>query len=177
MPPMNAADLGLLVLRVIVGGVFAAHGAQKVFGWWGGPGMAGWTMAMGRMGLRPPRLWAMVSAGTELVGGLLFALGAVTPLVAALLVAQAIVIIVRVHWPKGLWNKDGGYEFPLVLLGGSAAIVGTGPGGLSLDSAVGLAATDTIRAALLVLALAGALLAILLRPAPVVPAGTTASQP
>jgi len=146
---MNAADLGLLVLRVIVGGVFAAHGAQKVFGWWGGPGMAGWTMAMGRMGLRPPRLWAMVSAGTELVGGLLFALGAVIPLVAPLLVAQSIVIIVRVHWPKGLWNKDGGYEFPLVLLGGSAAIVGTGPGGLSLDSAVGLAATDTIRAALL----------------------------
>ncbi len=170
---MTSADLGLLALRLTVGGVYAAHGAQKVFGWWSGPGFSGWTAAMARMGLRPARLWALVSGLTELAGGLLLAAGAATPVVAALLVAQSIVIIVRGHWSKGFWNRNGGIEFPLVLLGGAAAILGTGPGGLSVDSAVGLAATDDVRAGILVVALAGAVAAILLRPA----GGSAPAQP
>jgi len=162
---MTSADLGLLVLRLIVGGVFAAHGAQKAFGWWGGPGMSRWTAAMTRMGLRPAGPWAAISAGTEVVGGPLLAVGAISPLVAPLLVAQSAVIIVRGHWSKGFWNRDGGIEFPLALLGGTVAILGVGPGGLSVDAAIGLATSDPVRVAILVLALTGAAVAILLRPA------------
>lgn len=170
---MTPADLGLLVLRLVVGLIFAAHGAQKVLGWWGGPGLSGWIAAMTRMGLRPAGLWALVSALTELVGGLLLALGGATPLVAPLLVGQSLVIVVRGHWSRGFWNRDGGIEFPLALLGGSVAILGVGPGGLSVDAAVGLAVADEIQAAIVVGALAGAAVAIGLRPA----GGSTRAEP
>ncbi len=72
--------LGLLVLRLVVGLIVAAHGAQKLFGWWGGPGMTGWTAAMTRMRVRPAVAWAWMSAIAELGGGLLFALGFLSPL-------------------------------------------------------------------------------------------------
>src|SRR6188508_2705916 len=90
---MNPIDLSLLILQLGVGLTFAAHGAQKVFGWWGGPGLAGWEGAMAHMGFRPARLFALVSAGAELVGGLMLAVGFLTPFVAAVLVAQTVVII------------------------------------------------------------------------------------
>lgn len=168
-----SADLGLLALRLVVGLIFAAHGAQKVLGWWGGPGFSGWIAAMTRMGLRPARFWAFVSAWTELLGGGLLAFGGATPVVASLLVAQSLVIVVRGHWSRGFWNRDGGIEFPLALLGGSAALLGVGPGSLSVDEAVGLAVADEIRAAILVLALAFAAVAIVLRPAD----GSTRAEP
>ncbi len=161
---MTSSDFGLLVLRLVVGGVYAAHGAQKMFGWWAGPGFAGWTAAMTRMGLRPARFWALVSGLTELAGGLLLAVGAMTPVVASLLVAQSLVIIFRSHWAKGFWNRNGGIEFPLVLLGGAVAVLGIGSGQLSIDNAVGLAATDQWRAVIFVVALAGAAGSMLLRP-------------
>lgn len=162
---MTTGDLGLALLRVIVGGLYAAHGAQKVFGWWGGPGWAGWRQAMARMGLRPATPWAVVSAGTELVGGAILALGLATFVAAALLVAQSIVIIVRAHWARGFWNRDGGIEFPLALLGGAAAVAAIGPGSLSVDAALGLGLDDGWRLGILLVALAGAVGAIVLRPA------------
>lgn len=158
-------DLGLLIVRAAVGLVFAAHGAQKVFGWWDGPGLSGWAAAMERMGLRPRWPWALVSALTELVGGLLLALGALTAVASALLLAQSVVIVFRAHWPRGFWNRDGGIEFPLVLLAGSAAIATAGPGAISLDRAIGLSVPDPARLALLALAVAGAAAALLMRPA------------
>ena len=80
---MDTLDLALFILQLAIGLTFAAHGAQKLFGWWEGPGIAGWEGAMHRMGFRPPRVFAWISAMVEFVGGLMFAVGLLTPLVAA----------------------------------------------------------------------------------------------
>lgn len=149
---MTDLSLALLILRLVVGLTFAAHGAQKLWGWWGGPGMANWRGAMQAMGFRPAPLFAAVSALTELAGGLLLALGLVTPVVAALLVAQSLVIIGQVHWAKGFFNTGGGYEFPLVLAAGVVATGLVGAGDVSVDASLGLAIDPTAR---LVLLLAG----------------------
>src|SRR5258708_980035 len=101
-----ATDIAFFLLRVAIGLIFAAHGAQKVFGWWGGPGMDGWRGAMEHMGIRPAAFWAVVSAGVELIGGLLLVLGLFTPFAAAALVGQSIVIIGQVHLPKGFFNTQ-----------------------------------------------------------------------
>lgn len=164
---MTATDVGLLIVRLAVGVTFAGHGAQKVLGWWSGPGFAGWTAAMTRMGLRPAPLWAALSAGVELVGGLLLALGFLTPIAAALLVAQSAYIVLRVHRPKGFWNKNGGIEFPLQLLAGSLLIAASGPGAIAVDPAVGLEFGPSWRAAFVVIAVVGALATMAIaRPAP-----------
>src|SRR5512142_2747392 len=102
---------GLLVLRVVAGLTFAAHGAQKTFGWWSGPGMAGWRTGIERMGMRPVAFWAVISVWVEVLGGLLLAIGFLTPIAAAALVGQSIVILLHVHLPKGFWNRVGGIEF------------------------------------------------------------------
>ena len=133
-------DLGLLVLRLVVGPVIAAHGAQKVLGVWGGPGLAGWTQGVTRMGIRAPVFWAWVSSFAELAGGIAFAFGFLLPVVAAALTIQMGVAIERAHWGKGFWNTKGGIEFPFTL-GAVAAINGvTDPGAYSLDRALGLPA-------------------------------------
>ncbi len=159
-------DPALAVLRVVVGGILAAHGAQKVFGWWGGPGWRGWQGAMQRMGLRPAAAWAAVSAGTELLGGLALVVGLLTPLAAAALTAQLAVIIVRAHWSRGLWNRDGGIEFPLSLAAGVVAILLAGPGGWALDAAlpVEVVYDPPLRWGSLAVALAGAVVALVMRP-------------
>jgi putative oxidoreductase len=133
-----STDLALALVRVVVGLVIAAHGAQKVLGVWGGPGLTGWTQGVTRMGMRPPVFWAWVSAFAELVGGIAFALGFLLPVVAAALTIQMGVAIARAHWGKGFWNSKGGIEFPFVL-GAVAAINGVAePGAYSLDRALGL---------------------------------------
>src|SRR4051812_22009359 len=100
---MNPFDLGILVLRLAIGLTFAAHGAQKAFGWWRGPGPANWMKAVHGMGYHPPALFAAASIGAELVAGLMLALGLLTPVAAAVLVAQSIVISVQAHLPKGFF--------------------------------------------------------------------------
>jgi len=135
-----STDLALALVRVVVGLVIAAHGAQKVLGVWGGPGLAGWTQGVTRMGLRPPVFWAWVSAFAELAGGIAFAVGFLLPVVAAALTIQMGVAIARAHWGKGFWNTKGGIEFPFTL-GAVAAINGfADPGAYSLDRALGLPA-------------------------------------
>ena len=136
---MNASDFALLILQLGVGLTFAAHGAQKMFGWWGGPGLAGWEGAMAHMGFHPARFFALVSAGVELFGGLMLAAGFLTPIAAAALVAQTVVIIGQVHWANGFFNSKSGFEFPLVLGLGAAAVGLGGPSAVSIDSALGLA--------------------------------------
>jgi putative oxidoreductase len=152
---MTALDLGLLILRLVVGLTFAAHGAQKAFGWWGGSGWQGWHGAVTRMGFRPPHVFTALSIGAELGGGLFLALGLLTPLAGALIVAQSVVIIVRSHASSGFWNRQNGYEFPLMLAAGAAALTLTGPGALSVDAVAGFGLADEIRVALVVLALLG----------------------
>ena len=164
---MTATDVGILIVRLAVGLTFAAHGAQKVFGWWAGPGFAGWTGAITRMGLRPAPLWAALSAGVELVGGVLLVLGLLTPIASALVVAQCVYIVFRVHLPRGFWSKNGGIEFPLQLLAGALLIAASGPGAIAIDPAVGLDVGVSWRVAFLVVALIGALAAMAIaRPVP-----------
>jgi putative oxidoreductase len=135
-----STDLALAIVRLVVGLVIAAHGAQKVLGVWGGPGLAGWTQGVTRMGMRPPVFWAWVSAFSELAGGLAFALGFLLPVVAAALTIQMGVAIARAHWGKGFWNSKGGIEFPFTL-GAIALINGVAdPGAYSLDRTLGLPA-------------------------------------
>jgi putative oxidoreductase len=157
---MDTSDLGLFVLRVVVGLTFAAHGAQKAFGWWKGSGPAGWNAVMVRMGFRPAPLWGAISIAAELVGGLFFAAGFLTPLAAMALVGQSVVIILKAHWPRGFWNRDNGLEFPLSLAAAVVAILGTGAGALSIDSALGLEFSTTFRAIALAMGTVGGLLAI-----------------
>jgi len=127
------AAAGLLILRAVIGGILFAHGAQKVFGWWGGPGLSGWTSAMTRMRIRPPRLWAFISAFAELGGGVLLILGLLTPLACAAIAASMLVAIALVHLPRGFWVSKGGYEFNLSILAGVSALALVGPGDASLD--------------------------------------------
>lgn len=154
-------DLGLLVLRVAIGLILAAHGAQKAFGWWGGPGLVGWTRTAARMGWHPARLWAGLGVVAELVGGELLMVGLLTPLATALVLAQTLVIVLRVHLRNGFWNGKGGIEYPLTLWLGTAAILLAGPGAISLDHALGLSFGVIGRVAALALALAGAAAATL----------------
>ncbi len=155
---MHLSDVGVLLIRASVGGIFAAHGAQKAFGWWGGPGPQRWRGAVESMGFTPPTSFAVVSTAIELAGGLLVAVGLLTPLASAALVAQAIVIIVRVHWSKGFFNTTGGYEYPLLLLAVAVVVCLLAAGTLSLDWALGLSFDVQARLVWLVLGIiAGAL--------------------
>jgi len=130
--------LGLLILRLVIGLILAAHGGQKLFGWFGGPGMTGWTGAMNRMRIRPATPWAWMSALAEFVGGIGLALGLLFPLPSAAIAGSMLVAIALVHLPKGFFVSKGGYEFNLAIIASVAALALTGPGSVSLDSAVGI---------------------------------------
>ncbi len=130
--------LGLLILRLVVGLTLAGHGAQKLFGWWGGPGMDGWTQIVQRLRIRPARPWAWVAALAEFGGGIFLALGLLTPLAALAIAGSMLVAIVTVHLVKGFWVAKGGYEFNLTLLAAVIALALTGPGTYSLDQALGI---------------------------------------
>jgi putative oxidoreductase len=130
--------LGLLILRLVLGLTVAGHGAQKLFGWWGGPGMTGWTGAMTRMRIRPAVPWAWMSALAELGGGLLVAAGFLNPLGSFALAGSMLVAMILVHRPKGFWLAKGGYEYNLMILSAAVAIAIAGPGAYSLDSALGI---------------------------------------
>jgi putative oxidoreductase len=127
---------GLLLLRVVVGGTLFAHGAQKLFGWWEGPGLAGTRGWLGSMGFRVPAAMALL-VGLAEGSGLLLALGFLTPLGALGIVSAMVVAIAAVHLKNGFWSTKGGYEFNLALLAGAVALAATGPGRFSLDRAFG----------------------------------------
>ncbi len=136
---MMLADFGLLALRLTLGLVFLGHGAQKAFGVFGGPGFAAATGFIGSLGFRPPRFWTGLAVSGELAAGLLFVLGLLTPVAAVLVVATMAVAIVTVHWPKGFFVQNGGYEYNLVLVITAIAAALIGPGAFSLDHLLGLA--------------------------------------
>jgi putative oxidoreductase len=106
-------NIGILILRVVAGLLFAGHGAQKLFGWFGGKGFTNIVEVIEKMGARPAPLWAGLNAPAEIAGGLGLAAGLLTPIASAGLVGPMVVAIAKVHFPKGLWNNKGGLEFPL----------------------------------------------------------------
>jgi putative oxidoreductase len=126
-----------LLARVTIGLLFAGHGAQKLFGWFGGGGLDGTGQAFESMGLRPGKQHALAAGAAETGGGLLFALGAATPAATAALSAVMITAIKTVHWEKGVWSSGGGYEYNLVLLVTAFGLTENGPGGWSVDGALG----------------------------------------
>ena len=128
--------LGLLILRLVVGLIMVGHGGQKLFGWWGGPGMNGWTQMIQKLRIRPAQPWAWVAALSEFGGGLLLAFGLLWPLGSLAIAGAMLVAIATVHLPKGFWVTKGGFEFNLTLIGAAAALALTGPGSYSLDSAL-----------------------------------------
>lgn len=130
--------LALLVLRLAIGLTLAAHGAQKVFGWFGGPGLHGFHGMLVKLRVQPARPWSIVGALSELVGGLLVALGLLGPIGPALGCGAMLVAIVAVHWPNGFFASRGGLEFPGVLFASLVALALAGFGDLSLDHALGL---------------------------------------
>ncbi len=131
-------DLGLLILRTVVGLLFVGHGAQKLFGWFGGTGLGGTAAWMEQLGLRPGRLWALAAGLAEFVGGASLALGLLVPVAAVLIVAVMATAIALVHARNGLWVQNGGYEYPLVNSAVAVAVALAGPGRYGLEPALGL---------------------------------------
>lgn len=131
-------ELGLLVLRVVVGALFAGHGLQKLVGWFGGHGLTGTGAAFESLGLRPGRAMAVLAGLAELIGGALLAVGLVTPLAAALLIAVMSTAVATVHWPNGVWAAAGGFEYNLVMVAVAFAVASIGAGKWSLDHVLGL---------------------------------------
>jgi len=127
---------GILLLRVVVGGTLFAHGAQKLFGWWGGGGPTGTGGFFGGLRFRAPVAMAVL-AGLGETAGLAFALGFLTPLAALGMATVMLVAIWAVHWPNGFFSSNGGFEFPLAVAGAVVAVAATGPGRFSLDRAIG----------------------------------------
>lgn len=154
-------ELGLLVLRIVVGLLFMGHGAQKLFGMFGGHGLQGTAGFFEQgLGLRPGKVHAAGAGGAELFGGLLLVLGLLTPLASAALIATMAVAIITVHWAKGVWSTEGGYEYNAVLMAVAFAVTAAGPGNWSLDHALGfdLSGTGWALAALAAGVVGGALM-------------------
>jgi putative oxidoreductase len=128
-------DLGLLILRLVVGPLFAGHGAQKLFGAFGGGGLEGTAGMFDNIGLRPGALQARAAGTAEFLGGLLLAIGLFTPFAAAALIAVMTTAVITVHAPNGIWNTNKGYEYNIVLASVVFALSAIGAGAWSLDSA------------------------------------------
>ena len=127
---------GALALRVPTGLIFAAHGAQKLFGWFGGYGLEGTGQFFASVGLEPAVLLALLAGAAEFFGGLALLAGLLVRPAAAALAFTMVIAIVSVHWSKGFFMSGGGYEFALALLAASLSLLFSGAGRFSLDGAL-----------------------------------------
>jgi putative oxidoreductase len=168
-------DAGLLIVRLVFGLVMAAHGAQKLFGWFGGHGIAGTGGFFESIGFRPGRLFAAAAGLSEFGGGLLIALGLLGPAGAALVIAVMTVAAVTVHWQNGLFAMSNGIELPLLYGAFAAALALTGSGGYSLDALLGIQSvwTPALSWAAIAVGLFGGIVNVTLRRVP--PTSTVAA--
>jgi putative oxidoreductase len=155
---MNA-DFGLLVLRVVLGVVVAAHGLQK-FGFLKGYGLKGITQGFRSMGFWPAEFWAPLIAVVETAGSALLILGLGGPIVPGLIAADLAVAAVVVHWPKGFWVTDGGIEFVALISAAGVALVFVGYGRWSLDHVLGITYAGWMRPVWAVAMAVGVVLAL-----------------
>ncbi|HEY9505678.1 MAG TPA: DoxX family protein [Gemmatimonadales bacterium] len=137
---LATASTGLLVARLALGLLMAAHGSQKLFGWFGGHGLAGTGGFLESLGFQPGRAFALAAGLAEFGGGLLLALGLLGPLGPALIVSVMLVAALTVHRSGGLFAMTNGVEVPLLYSAGAIALALTGPGAYSLDALLGLEA-------------------------------------
>lgn len=133
----GSMDIALLLIRIVVGGTVAAHGAQKLFGWFGGYGIEGTAGYLESLGFRTGRPYAWLSGVTEFAGGLALAAGLLTPLGAAAVAGVMLTAVAAAHWGKGFFLATGGCEFPLALGVVALACAFSGGGRWSLDNALG----------------------------------------
>lgn len=162
-------DEAMLILRVVVGTVMFFHGSEKLFGWWGGDGLRGAADFFARQGYRPPALMAVVAGVAETAAGALLIAGLVTPL-ACLLLVSTLVNVMALHVRNGLSRRANGYEYELVLLAGTVAVLLGGAGRWSLDALLGLPELSlTQSAAVLAAGVVGGLVVVASRrsPAPI----------
>lgn len=129
-------NLAPIALRITAGTIFAAHGAQKLFGWFGGYGLEGTGQYMASLGLEPGYLMALMAGSAEFFGGLALIAGLLVRPAAAALAFTMVIAIATAHWANGFFMSNGGYEFALALLGMSVALAVQGAGALSIDRVV-----------------------------------------
>ena len=131
-------DVGVLVLRLVFGVIFMGHGAQKLFGSFGGPRISGFAKMLEQLGVKSAKPMAVLAGLAEFVGGILVMLGFLTPVAALALIGVMIVAILRVHLKNGFFNTNRGYEFNLALAGIALTLLIAGAGAYSLDSFLGI---------------------------------------
>jgi putative oxidoreductase len=157
-------DLGLLLIRIVAGGLLAGHGIQKLFGRLGGGGLIGTAGYLEAYGLRPGRVFAALAGTAELAGGVLLVAGLVTPVAAGLIGSTMLVAARTDHAGKGLWIFNGGAEYAVLVAAVALAVAVVGPGSLALDQVVGLRFDGPAAGAFaVVVALVGASGVLLLR--------------
>ena len=162
---LAAVSAGLLVLRLVLGLAMAAHGAQKVFGWFGGYGLAGTGGFFEQMGFRPGKVFAALEGSGEVASGLLVAFGLLGPVGPAIMISLMLVAILTVHRANGFFVADNGIEHPFLYAAGALGLALTGFGAYSLDALVGLEglASPTFAALAVALGVLAGLGALVLR--------------
>jgi putative oxidoreductase len=156
---------GLLIGRLVFGALFAAHGTQKLFGWFGGYGLRATGTSFEGLGFRPGCVFAAADGIAEFGGGLLLALGLLEPMACAAIISVMIVAIVTVHWHHGLLALANGIELPFLYAAAALSLALTGPGDYSLDATLRLRSwwTPQITAVVLVAGVIGALASLAMR--------------
>lgn len=122
------ADIAILILRLALGFMFAAHGLQKAFGLFGGPGIGGFSEMLSGLGFKPSLFWAYLAAYAELVGGILLAVGFLTRGAASVLLVLILVAAFKVHLSKGFFLSQGGFEYTFIIFSVCLALILLGPG-------------------------------------------------
>lgn len=161
-------EYGFLVVRLVIGLAIAAHGAQKLFGWYGGYGLAGTGGFFETLGFRPGKLFAGAAGTSEFVGGLLIATGLFGAVGPMLVLSTMLVAMLSVHIKNGFFAAGNGIEVPLIYAAGVVTLAFAGYGALSLDTLFGISVTSqpAVVWGLLALGIVGGLLTMAVRRVP-----------